>query len=226
MLTETTTSDAGAHDGDSARAARQRARRVLIRDAALRLFAARGYDAVTVDDIAAEAYVSRRTFFRYFAAKDAVLFGGHQEDLAAFSALIDDGMAEGLAGFAAVKRAFLAMAPALERDREAMVLRQSIVDAAPTLKARDSLQDAEWEQAISAVLRAGGWPEFDANGAAGAVVGGVSVTLLAWRRAARPGALATLAERALTVVERGLGASAAPGGPDPTAGHRGPRDDG
>ncbi|MEV5353092.1 TetR family transcriptional regulator [Streptomyces sp. NPDC093516] len=52
---------------------KRRTRDALLR-AALELFATRGYEETTVDDIAAAVDVSQRTFFRYFGGKEETAF--------------------------------------------------------------------------------------------------------------------------------------------------------
>ena len=57
---------------------RERTRRAVqgeLIDAAQRLFAEHGFEAVTVDQIAAAAGMSKRSFFRYFTGKDEVILG-------------------------------------------------------------------------------------------------------------------------------------------------------
>ncbi|MFC8045425.1 TetR family transcriptional regulator [Nocardia sp. NPDC057353] len=57
------------------RARRRNATRIEIRAAALTLFERQGADRTTVDEIAAAAGISQRTFFRYFGTKEeCVLF--------------------------------------------------------------------------------------------------------------------------------------------------------
>ncbi|AZO17031.1 TetR family transcriptional regulator [Mesorhizobium sp. M2A.F.Ca.ET.043.05.1.1] len=64
--------DAPKPEGLRERKRRETSRRIA--DAGLKAFLANGYDATTLDEIAAAAGISRRTFFHYFKSKDEVLF--------------------------------------------------------------------------------------------------------------------------------------------------------
>ncbi len=64
-----------------------------LQEAALALYSERGFDQTTAAEIAKRAGVTERTFFRHFADKREVLFGG--------SALLRERIVEGVAGRAA-----------------------------------------------------------------------------------------------------------------------------
>jgi len=80
--------------GGDRRVARRLANREVIEDAALKLFAENGFEATTVDEIAAAAGVSVRSFHYHFPTKRDVLVGDlsdHADGLAAALAAQPDG---------------------------------------------------------------------------------------------------------------------------------------
>jgi mycofactocin system transcriptional regulator len=61
-----------------------------ITDVALELFTARGFAEVSVDDVAHAAGIARRTLFRYYASKNAILWGDFDAHLAHLQELLDN----------------------------------------------------------------------------------------------------------------------------------------
>lgn len=61
-------------DAAGRRQQKKQATRAALNEAATRLFATKGYEQTSVDDLCREADVSLRTFFRYFEGKEDVLF--------------------------------------------------------------------------------------------------------------------------------------------------------
>ena len=71
----------GAHT-EGLRARKKRAARDAIAAAARRLFAERGFDTVTVAEVAAAADVSEKTVFNHFPTKEDLAFAGREQGLA------------------------------------------------------------------------------------------------------------------------------------------------
>ena len=91
-------------EGDGLRSRKKAKTRVAIEDAALALFDEQGYEATTVEEIAARAEVSTTTFFRYFPTKAEVLLSDHGHQLPALHQAILERPA-GESDLTAVRRA-------------------------------------------------------------------------------------------------------------------------
>jgi AcrR family transcriptional regulator len=114
---------------------RERARRRTreeIREAAVALFLERGFAATSVEDVAAAAGVSRSTFFRYFAAKDEVLFRSEPDPASAVRDLL----------------AAAPPGPALDQVRDAVL--QVQLHATPPRLVRQIAELVEREPALAA----------------------------------------------------------------------------
>jgi mycofactocin system transcriptional regulator len=114
---------------------------------ALRLFAEQGFDETGVDQIAAAAGVSRRTFFRYFASKSEVLwseFDQEVDNLRAALAATDPG----LSITAAVRAAVLQVNHYSAADIADLRVRMALITSTPELGASAVGHYDAWEQAI------------------------------------------------------------------------------
>ena len=125
---------------------------------ALRLFAAKGFDETTVDQIAAGAGVSRRAFFRYFDSKPDVLWGAFDAEVSTIRALLDE-VPAGVPVMEAVRRAVLAANHYRAADVPELRARMSLIGSVPALMANAAVHYDAWERAISDfVARRAGQP--------------------------------------------------------------------
>ncbi|MFD7644334.1 helix-turn-helix domain-containing protein [Kitasatospora sp. NPDC059795] len=122
-----------------------------IAEQALRLFDERGFEDVTMGEIARAAEVARATLFAYYPTKEAlVLDGVAGDDLAAAVAGRADGQ-NALAALRAHHRA-LAAGPVAAADLLALLARVRVIQASPALRAAaDSLRYRQ-RQALADVL--------------------------------------------------------------------------
>jgi AcrR family transcriptional regulator len=107
---------------------RRRSTHEALRQAALKSFARKGFANVTVTELAAEAGVTERTFFRHFATKEAVLFQDYETQLEwLVEALAQRPATETM--FDAVLASVAAFPHDLEVVRQAATARAELIDA-------------------------------------------------------------------------------------------------
>ena len=137
-----------------------------LQEAALALYSERGFDQTTAAQIADQAGVTERTFFRHFADKREVIFGG--------AAALRERIVAGVAGAPAADGPLDAVAHGL--DEAAAVLgqfrqdlsrqRQAVIAANPELRERELAKLADYAAGIADALHQRGVTEPQATLAA------------------------------------------------------------
>lgn len=114
---------------------------------ALDLFATQGFEETTVEQIAAAAGVSRRTFFRYFESKAAVLFSEFDAEVtelrAAFAAVPAN---VGL--MTAIRRVVVGVNHYRAEDVPELRIRMSLIGSNASLQAEAARHYDAWERAV------------------------------------------------------------------------------
>jgi AcrR family transcriptional regulator len=151
-----------------------------LQQAAMDLFIERGFEQTTVTEIAERAGLTQRTFFRYFADKREVLFGG--------AAVLQERMVGALAGAPDAATPIEAVAAALQAAGVALQenggpragQRQAVIDANAELRERELIKLASLALALAGALRGRGVPEPAASLAAEAGIAVFRIAFQTW----------------------------------------------
>jgi AcrR family transcriptional regulator len=145
---------------------------------ALRLFAEQGYDATTVEQIAAAAGVSHMTFFRHFPTKEDVV----AED--GYDPMIEDLIRSRPREEPPVVRVHAALREGLARvyaaDRDALLARTRLMARTPALRARLLAGNQATQALLERALSDGGVPSLETRVVAAACLATMVTAVLAW----------------------------------------------
>lgn len=121
----------------------------VIERVAFALFAEKGFEATTLDDIAREVGVGKRTLFRYFASKNDIPWGQFDLTLAAFRRILAE-TPPGLPLHEAVRRGVAAFNDFPADAEPPHATRMRLILETPALQAHSALKYAEWRSVVAA----------------------------------------------------------------------------
>jgi mycofactocin system transcriptional regulator len=122
-----------------------------ISNVAIDLFAARGFDEVSVDDVAEAAGIARRTLFRYYPSKNALPWGdfdAHLERMRDLLADVDPGVPIG----EALRTALLAFNSFDEQETARHRQRMRVILETAALQAYSMTMYAGWRAVVAAFV--------------------------------------------------------------------------
>jgi AcrR family transcriptional regulator len=145
----------------------------------MELYAEQGFEQTTVADIAAQAGLTERTFFRHFADKREVLFYGTEmaRDLLASAVADAPASATSMDAVGAALEAFGSM---IQENPERARLRDVVISANAELRERELIKLAEFATTMAAALRDRGISEPTASLAAETGVAVFKVAFARW----------------------------------------------
>lgn len=157
--------------------------RAEIAEAAIGLFADRGFDAVTMDDVAAASGASRRTVYRHFPSKDDLMFERPRGWVQHFDEVVADGQPDE-SGLDRCLRGLRSVAGRIDATAESVVAGFQVYLQTPSLRGHHGRLDDEVFSRIYALADAD-LPDadnkvIDAAIIAGALVGTLNGVLVAW----------------------------------------------
>lgn len=172
--------------------------------AAVELFAERGYENVTVMDIAERAGLTKRTFFRHFADKREILFHGQDSYRDGVDTVVANAPAAATP-METIGAVLGAIATGFSDDRrDLLAKRQKVIASTPELKERDLLKNAALIAAMTEALVKRGVDPSTANLAAHVGALAFSDAVQRWLEPDNRKSMATLAEEALSRVSAAI----------------------
>lgn len=153
--------------------------RTRLQWAALELFRKRGYEETTAAEIAAQAGVTERTFFRHFSDKRDVLFDGEVEFSEALTAAVRSAPA-GLGPWDVLSSALLSVKQMFIENRPFTEPRQGVIAATPALQERAMAKTRSLVAAVTSALCERGLEAAKANLVAWMGVATLSYAVAAW----------------------------------------------
>jgi AcrR family transcriptional regulator len=171
----------------------------------MELFVRRGYDEVTVAEIAEHAGLTKRSFFRYFTDKREVLFAGAAGFQDGILTAIRDAP-DDLAPTDVVIAALAEAGTALTEWGEPVRLRQRVITSSDELRERELIKMANLASAIADALRQRGAEELTATLVAQAGVAVFSTAFQRWTAEQPPPDFRALIDEAFTRLRVALAA--------------------